>query len=241
MGRQRNSKLEGTFGNVIFYNFRGEYCMRTKPVSVRRTGASVNSGLNFGKSSKISAQIRKAVAPINPANTDMRVLYRLTAAVNKFIAWKEKKDAASIKMPEKLPFISGFQFNDQSDLSSINAIRPLVKSTDPDVIEISLPPLIPSQSLQTPANTNSVLLKMILMRVNLEEAETKFLGKSELEIPFSDDSFQPPVTSIPTSSNSGDLVILVMAVQYMVNKKGEVELLNDKKKMPCGVGWVGYN
>ena len=147
MGRQRNSKLEGTFGNVIFYNFRGEYCMRTKPVSVRRTEASVNSGLNFGKASKISAQIRKAVAPINPANSDMRVLYRLTAAVNKFIAWKEKKDAASIKMPEKLPFISGFQFNDQSDLSSITAIRPLVKSTDPDVIEISLPPLIPSPIL----------------------------------------------------------------------------------------------
>ena len=176
MARQRDAKLVGTFGNVIFYNREGQYCMRAKPVSVRRTEASVNSGLNFGKASKISRQIRNFIDEINPSKSNVQA-YRLNGALQKFISWKEKKDAASIKMPEKLPFISGFQFNDQSDLSSITAIRPSVKSTDPGVIEISLPPLIPTQSLQAPTNTNSILLKMILMSVNLDKAETKLLGK----------------------------------------------------------------
>ena len=40
MARQRDAKLVGTFGNVIFYNREGQYCMRAKPVSVRRTRAS---------------------------------------------------------------------------------------------------------------------------------------------------------------------------------------------------------
>src|SRR5450432_3892588 len=138
MGRQRDSKLVGTLGNIIFYNFRGEYCMRTKPVSVQRTDASIHSGLNFGRASKISAQIRKAVASVNPAQSDMKVLYRLTAAMNKFIAWKEKKDTASIKKNPKLPFIYGFQFNDQADLSSITSIQPIVNTSVPGTTEISL-------------------------------------------------------------------------------------------------------
>jgi hypothetical protein len=238
MGRQRDSKLVGTIGNIIFYNYRGEYCMRTKPVSVRRTKASINSGLNFGKASKISGQIRKAVAPINPASSDMRVLYRLTAAMNKFISWKEKKEAASINMPRKLPFISGFQFNDQADLSSISALQLTVKTTVPGTTEIGLPPFVPSQNLQAPSNTNSIILKMILMGMSLDKAETDIIGNGEIEIPYSNMPFQPPVVSIPASSKPGGLVMLVIAVQYMVSKNGEIELLNDKRKLPCGVGWV---
>lgn len=214
--------------------------MRAKPVSVRRTNASINSGLNFGKASKISGQIRKAVAPINPANSDMRVLYRLTAGMNKFISWKEKKDAAFIRMPKKLPFIYGFQFNDQADLSSISALQPTVESKVPGITEINLFPFIPSQNLHAPANTNTISLKMILMGVSLDKATTEMIGKGEIEIPYSNEPFQPPVVSIPASPTPGDLVMLVIAVQYMVSKNGEIELLNDKRKLPCGVGWAGY-
>jgi hypothetical protein len=238
VGRQRDSKLVGTFGNVIFYNFRGTYSMRTKPVSVQRTDASINSGLNFGKASKISAQIRKVVTSINTAQSDMRVLYRLTAVMNKFIAWKEKKEVASIKMPYKLPFIYGFQFNDQADLDSITAIQPSVKTTDPRQIEISLLPFVPSQSLHTPANTNKIILKMILMGVGLANAETNIYGNGEIEIPYTNESIQPPVISIAASAKTGDLLMLVIAVRYMAIKNGEVEMVMDKRKMPCGVGWA---
>src|ERR1700732_4562502 len=105
MARQRSSKLEGTFGNLIFYNFLGAYCMRTKPDSVKQTQSTVHSGLNFGKASKIGSQIRSLVAPINPCKSDNRVMYRLTGALNKFMSWKEKRDQASATMPDKLPFI----------------------------------------------------------------------------------------------------------------------------------------
>jgi hypothetical protein len=44
---------------------------------------------------------------------------------------------------------------------------------------------------------------------------------------------------MPSSTKPGDLAILVMAVQYMVYKIDEVELLSYKRKMPCGVVWTG--
>jgi hypothetical protein len=240
MARQREAKLVGTIGNVIFYNREGEYYMRAKPVNVRRTEASVHSGLNFGKASKISKQIRSLIDEINPSKSNIQA-YRLNAALHKFISWKEKKDAAFVTMPKKLPFIYGFQFNDKADLSSIHSIQPNVIVSVPQLIEINFLPFVPGQNLQAPANTNNITFNMILLGVNLNEAETIVLGKAETNIPYSNESFQPPVISISASPKPGDLLTLVIAVQYMVNKNGEVDMVTDKKKLPCGVAWAAYN
>ncbi len=145
MAKQRDSKLVGTFGNVIFYNRLGEYCMRTKPTDVERTISSVHSGLNFGKASRICRQVRMLVTQINPVRSDQHLMYRLTGALNKFITWKEKMERMSHTMPKKLPFIYGFQFNTEADLSSISAIQPIVKSSGPGVIEMNFAPLSPNK------------------------------------------------------------------------------------------------
>jgi hypothetical protein len=239
MARQRDAKLAGTIGNVIFYNRMGEYCMRAKPVSVKRTRASISSGFNFGKASKLSRQVRTLIDEINPSKSNTQA-YRLNGAINKFISWKQKKDAAFITMPKKLPFIYGFQFNDQADLSSITAIQPSIKSTSPGLTEISLNPFIPGQSLHATAKTNNIFLKMILIGMSLEKVEAYTLGKAELIIPYSNETFYPTTISIPASPEPGDLVILVMSIQYMVNKNEEIKLLNDIKKLPFGIAWAGF-
>ncbi len=131
MARQRDSKLVGTIGNLIFYNHLGDYRMRTKPVSVKRSRASVHSGLNFGKASKICRQIRNQIVTINPSKSGSRTMYRFTGALNKYIGWQEKQDPASPVRRNGLPFIQGFQFNEQSDLSSIMAIRVSITVRNP--------------------------------------------------------------------------------------------------------------
>ena len=78
------------------------------------------------------------------------------------------------------------------------------------------------------------------MGVSLDKVETGLLGKAEIEIPHSSEAFQPPLISMTASSKPGELVLMVMAVQYLVNKNGVVELQNDKRKMPCGVIWTGF-
>ncbi|HSZ33643.1 MAG TPA: hypothetical protein VK772_10030 [Puia sp.] len=239
MGRQRDSKLVGTFGNVIFYNRLGEYCMRTKPTAVKRTKSTMHSGLNFGKASSICRQIRNLVSNINPVKSDQRLMYKLTGSLNKFISWKEKIERMSHSMPKTLPFIYGFQFNSEADLSSIRAIQPIIKSSNNGVVEINFAPFIPSQSLHAPSVTNYILFKMILVRSDLEKAEANLLGKSDLEIPFTNDSFQPAVINIPGDINPDDLVMLIISVQYMINRNGDIQMLSDKKRLPCGIAWAG--
>ncbi len=239
MAKQRDSKLIGTFGNVIFYSRLGEYCMRTKPTDVERAISSVHSGLNFGKASRICRQVRMLVTQINPVKSDQHLMYRLTGALNKFIAWKEKMGRMSHTMPKKLPFIYGFQFNTETDLSSISAIQPIVKSSDPGVIGINFTPFVPNQTLRISSETKNILFKIILVKANLEKAETALLGKSELEIPNTSGLFQPPVINITGEINTGDLVMLIMSVQYMVNRNGDLVTLSDRKKLPCGITWAG--
>ncbi len=239
MARQRDSKLIGTFGNVIFYNRLGEYCMRTKPIDVERTISSVHSGLNFGKASRICRQVRMLVTQINPVRSDQHLMYRLTGALNKFIAWKEKIERMSHTMPKKLPFIYGFQFNTEADLSSIRAIQPIVKTSDPGVVEINFASFVPNQTLRISSETKNILFKIILVKTNLEKAETALLSRSELEIPNSSESYQPAVIKIVGDTNPGDLIMLIMSVQYIVNRNGDLVMLTDKKKLPCGIAWAG--
>ena len=239
LARQHDSKLVGTVGNLIFYNFRGEYYMRAKPVSVKRTKASVNSGFNFGKASKIGKQVRGIIQQINPSKSDQRMIYRVTGVLNKWLRWMENQDASSPNLQKGLPFIKGFQFNDQADLTSISAIQVSVKSTESGMLEISLAPFIPSQSLHAPYNTYHILFKMILTGTDLATIETETLGTAEIQIPYISETFQPPVVFIPAAAKPGHLIIMVMAVQYMVNKNDGIEMLHDKKKLHCGVAWAG--
>jgi hypothetical protein len=239
MAKQRDSKLVGTAGNLIFYNWRGEYCMRTKPVHVRRSGSTIQSASNFGRASKICRQIRQIVVGINPGKTDNRLMYRLTGALNKLISWEEKRDSNASGQEIKLPFLDGFQFNSAADLGSIRVIRPSLNAVTPNLTEINLAPFIPNQSLNAPSATDHILFRMILIGMNLKEAKAEMVGRSDLKISYDGDLFQPPTISIPAAVKSGDLAILVMSVQYMINRNGGVELLKDEKKLPCGVIWAG--
>ena len=160
MARQHDSKLVGTINNLIFYNFRGAYYMRAKPVSVKRTRASVSSGFNFGKASRIGRQIRDIIEPINPRVSDKRMMYRFTGAWNKFISWLEKQDPASPVRKSGLPFIQGFQFNEHSDLESIRAIQVSVNSPEPGLMEIRFAPFVPGRSFTGTLQYRSYFIEM---------------------------------------------------------------------------------
>jgi len=231
--------MVGTVGNLIFYNHLGDYRMRTKPVSVKRSMASVKSGLNFGKASKISKQIRNGIATINPLPSDSRTMYRFTGAWNKFISWLEKQDPATPVRQNGLPFIQGFQFNEQSDLTSINAIGVTTGHPEPGLMEIRFAPLVPTEALQAPFNTDHILLKWILTATSLADVETEKLATGEISIPYVQELFQAPVISIPVMTKPDRILVMVLAVQYMVNRKNEIQLLGDLKKLPCGVLWAG--
>jgi hypothetical protein len=239
MARQHDSQLVGTVNNLIFYKFRGHYCMRLKPTHVRRTAASVKSGLNFGKASQIGRQIRDVIYSINPSNSDKSMICRFTGVLNKMICWKEKGDPALPHVKEGLPFISGFQFNDQADMPL--AIQAAVKFTESGIMEIQLSPFVSAETLHAPFYTDHIVFKMIVSSTSLTEMKTEKAGMTEIIIPHNHEVFQPPVVSIPISKNQERLIIMVLAIEYFVNKKDRVQRVTVPGKLPCGVVWAGFH
>ncbi len=241
MARQRDSKIVGTFGNLIFYNHNGDYRMRTKPSQVRRTEASVKSGFNFGKASTLSMQIRHQVYNIYPHRKGDKGAFHFTAALNKLISWKEKGKATSGYLSGGLPFLDGYQFSNQADLTSIPAIRVHLKKENTGSIQCSFESLVPSQSLQAPSNSKSIHFKTMLIGASLTEARTELSGSAEIEIPYTSETFQPPAISFPAFKETPEIIMLAMAVQYKIIQGGSVVTLSNQKKLPCGIAWAAQN
>jgi hypothetical protein len=240
MGRQCDSKLVGTVSNLIFYNHLGDYRIRMKPESVRRTHASIKSGLNFGKASKLSRQIRGLIAPINPSNTNGHSSNLFTGALNKFVNWKEKQDPVSLVRQKGLPFMNGFQFNGQADLTSITAIQVSTNPSESGLSEFRFAPFVPGEALHASFYTDHILFKIILTSTNFTDLTTEKIGMTEIKIPYNTETFQPPVIPMPPTVITGKLIMMVLAIQYMVTRKNVIEMQTDLKKLPCGVVWAGW-
>jgi hypothetical protein len=139
MAKLDKNTRKGTLGEFIYYEWKGKQCVRAKPRKFKRTEASVKSGLNFGKASRIGSKIRYLIKSINPGKKDIQVTYRFTGALNKFISWKEKQIPVSVDISSGLPYLKDFQFNDQADISNMPFLKVSAKITTPGNLEISLP------------------------------------------------------------------------------------------------------
>jgi hypothetical protein len=244
MAKKSNDILRGTIGSVIHYEWKGKQCMRSMPRKFKRTEASVRSGFNFGRASSLSREIRQLISYVNPCKDDNTVMFRFTGVLNQFINWKAKHAPVVDGIITELPFIRDFQFNSQCDLSNVPALKVSAKINNPGILEVSLPSFNPYQILGVQYFANQALCKMILAVSNLDTGATAISDTATIDIPVKDDLFQPPVLSMRTSTGKNELVILVMALQYVTHLVGgtdmptEKEMITDKKKLPCSVVWA---
>ncbi len=239
MARKSNDIIQGTIGTVIHYEWKGKQCMRSMPRKFERTDASVKSGLNFGKASSLSREIRQLIAYVNPCKNDNTVMFRLTGALNQFINWKAKNAPVVNGILSDLPFISNFQFNNQCDLSNISALKVSAAINEPGLLNVTQLPVDPQKTLGAHFFANQVIWKMILIVGNLDTGIAEISDTATFNFP-TDVIFQPPVQSMKTSESTNELVILVRAIQYSTGevKLGRTEMITDIKKLPCSIVWA---
>ncbi len=235
MAKLDKNTRKGTLGEFIYYNWKGKQCIRAKPRKFARTEASIKSGLNFGKASRMGSEIRDLIKSINPGKKDLQVTYRFTGVLNKFISWWEKQIPVQVGISNDLPYLKDFQFNEQADLSDMNFLKLSVKMITPDNLEISLPYFRRKESIPDYTKANRYKCKMILMGIDLDTNEAKEFGKAVIDIPTKVETFDLPVQIMRTEKEPGKLMILVMALQYFRSVNDESDMLTDIKKLPCGI------
>src|SRR5258706_14110367 len=108
MGRQTNIKLRGTVENIIFYQWKGIHCIRTKPAHVKRVPVAIkNSGI-FGMSVKSSAVLRRLLKSLLPDPRDRKMMHSLDGA---FRQWLNTEPLACTEPVDDIPAFNGFSFN----------------------------------------------------------------------------------------------------------------------------------
>lgn len=235
LGKQKNIAIRGTFGNTIYYSLNGEHYKRSKPTRVNRTAASVKSGLNFGKASRICRQVRELAEPLNPCSGDKKLMFRLTGALNQFIHCVSCAAPGEISRPTGLAYLRGFQFNDQAVMAGIQSFSINANSNDSASPGVTISPFIPRSSIPAPEKTAQILCRIVITCSNLDRVTTKLLGKAEFIIPYQKELYEPPALLFTSSPEPDDLMLMILSLEFQSPHNGEMQRDERLRYRPCGI------
>ena len=238
LGKQKNIAIRGTVGNTIYYSLHGEHYQRSKPTRVNRTAASVRSGLDFGKASRICRQVRELVAPLNPCNGDKELMFRLTGALNRFIHYQSGANQKETNRLTGLAYLRDFQFNDQAIVAGLRNFSIPANSNDSGSHGLTIPPFIPRSSIPAPEKTEQILCSILVTCSNLDQTSTKLLGKSEFIIPWQKELYQPPALLFTDSPEPDDLILMIVSLEFQSLHNGEMQRDERLRYRPCGIVWA---
>jgi len=238
LGKQKNIAIQGTVGNTIYYSLHGKHYQRSKPTRVNRTAASVRSGLNFGKASRICRQVRELVAPLNPCNGDKKLMFRLTGALNQFIHCLSEANPKETSRLTGLAYLRDFHFNDQAIETGLRNFSIPANSNVSGSPGLTIPPFIPRSSIPAPEKTEQILCRIVSTCSNLDRVATKLLGKAEFIIPYRMELYEPPALLFTDSPEPDDLILMIVSLEFQSLHNSEMQTDERLRYRPCGIAWA---
>jgi len=109
MAKQVGTRIIGTFGNIIYYKWRGEYYLRTKGIT-KQSPQAKKQALLLGTAANLSGRLRKALVPIIGMSKDRKLMYRLNNVFRTWLGSNPKKEATT----GSIPLFKGFSFYGKS-------------------------------------------------------------------------------------------------------------------------------
>lgn len=235
MGNQKNLALNGTFDNIIYYSLGGNHYKRSKPEYVRRTNATVKTGHEFGRASRLGKAIRLLVNPINPCRDDKRVMFRLTGKLNLLIHCRSADPGNVKENLSALGYLGHFQFNDQGSYLAMERVGIGSKLTENRTTGFRFSPFIPQRHFNAPAWTTEIHYRILVIATNPDSCTVRLLGQAEWEIPFAEADYEPADLDFKMLAEPGDLMLTVAALEYGVSRNGRNGIDQRLNFRPCGI------
>jgi hypothetical protein len=208
----------GKVANVIVYQSYGKDRLRSMPDRVRQTPATKQSGLLFGRASKIGGLLRQQFGEIIPYPSDIKMQTRLSSSIYKWL--KEGKGNVPFAA-DHLPFIEGYQFTEEGYTLAERFRLPLqiINSTD-GLLQINMPAFVPTQSITAPPGTVSVVCNFTAVGCLPDNPEITGSASQLLTFDYNDNPVGAQTLSLLLPTVPGSLLITAMAVNYLVAGQG---------------------
>lgn len=236
MAIQKDLKFRGTINNLIFYERMGGFYVRTKPARVNQTPATKARAQDFAQACRLCKTLRTMLAPVNPCGKDKGVMRRLNKALLQYLLGSQQQND---NLDNSLQFITGFQFNDQTDIRERLKTKISVNTPDPDMLQLRLPALMPGRDISAPAHTKFVEWKIMAAACSVKDAVAVCDYATGLMMPYDDTMIPPQAIPLPLPAADDNLKVVAIALQYHAMKKGMAELANDLRWLPSGIVWAG--
>jgi hypothetical protein len=232
LGKQKNIRISGKRGKVIYYVVNGEGRTRSMPKKVRRTKSTKKSARHFGKAVRLSAAIRNGLASLLPELKGRAIVNGTNNACNRWM--HAPKDGHSIPEGE-LPYLYQLQFNAKIALMERFKSPLQVDWATPGIATLILPPINPVQNISAPAGTAMVHLRVAITGCTIKDWMQTDSFSASMDIPYTDAPVPAHSFQLPYATTPGGIFLVAVALTYTVLKDGKSRRLQQQPWMPAGV------
>ncbi len=232
-----DNSLRGKIGPMVCYRMNGKNITRGMPCHYEQTPATKARGLNFGVASRVGAQIRSGLKDIIPFPKDLGMQSSLTGTISR---WLARVPLAEVQPVDDIPYLSDFRFNWKSMVNM--KWRALLHISMPDTLKLLLDihAFIPKDVTHAPAWTEKIECKLAVVSCNLATQRLKSEFHASIQFPLDRNEVPTQQIVLPVSIEPGNLVLVVAAMIYTLNKGGESFETKEIAFRPADVIWARY-
>ena len=206
-------RIRGPIGNIIYRVVGTANILQSRPRSVKQTAATKASGLEFGLASSAACVIRQAFSPIYQWY-DGGMINRCTQAVLKSIRGSLSKPRGQRDLHDgDAGYLKGFQFNANSQLSEVLAVRPVASMNEDGKLSISLPSFREYGEVKGPKDPSVCKLRLLVVAFHFKENCYEYLRYEELDIPRGSIT-EAQLWEVDTSVAAGGLILVSMSLDF---------------------------
>lgn len=218
MAKQKDTEITGTVGDIIFYKWKGMFCMRAKGNTGKQAPVAVKNGGYFGKASGVSARLRKLLAPILAEPKSRRLMYRLNNALYALL----RTDVLDTLAPvNNLPHLSGFSMFEQDDIAHSLTGYLTVERLPDGVLQLKIPAY--NTAYMSMGNGYPYLhLKVVIAACDVQGSIINRTYEQSIILPYVDAHVNGKEIMLPFQCIPGQLTITTAAMGYMNEKQEPV-------------------
>ena len=226
MGRQKNLKFIGTQGNIIYYQAGNNFYIRTKPESVQQTTATKQSAQIFGKAARLSAALRKVLAPLLFDVKDRKMHLRFQTAIQQLL---QQITVSDFVLDAGTTTLAGFVFQEQANNEAFlkNAVR--LKKTDQQKLLLNIQSIDLHTHLRVPANTTMVALTYAVIKFDPAIGEIRHSVFDTIEWDDTDKPTDAKQITIDLPTENNNAVIAVVSLQFTRDNNGIKAVVQEKR------------
>ena len=230
MARIKQVFASGTIANVIFYQFNGKPCARSRPARVRQTTATQKESKLFGSAKTLSRLLRQSLEGLLPHYRSKTVMYRVDKGV---MQWMRTVQAAG----QEIVALPGFPCTGEDGFNEwlkVN-IRAVLSGT---TLQVTVPAI---ETIPAVAGSSSAVLTLAVACIDPRQARVLHSEEQRVEISVPPAGGEVTILSFEVVVQEGVFLTLSAALSSEKGKESKGVVVEKRASQPVVVleGWYG--